>query len=497
MAENNLIILGNGFDLATKYKSTFGDFFDTFNDLDEYKSAKQLIDDLSFKYKDGISDTKNEERITMIIDDDRLNIKVNPILAFPEENDYHKMKVLAKEISMRNFNEVNINKMISDIRENDETISDINVGELKHSFWGIWFLILKGENLRDWSAVEEQLTNFFREKLVLNKGIGLERITATTTRYKTLFKLISIYSGLDLEISSIKVDYIDFILLKYFIKYNPEVIDNKEFDLQMYNDLLMKQLNQFEKAFAFYLNDMINNTNSFIDTARDALITKLGYKTGLNSILNFNYTKIDGVLESDVRHIHGSLENENIIFGIDSNDLDYSEDYYMFTKTYRIMADNQGNHVDIFLNNEDVDNIIFFGQSLSESDYSYFQSIFDHYNIYDNKKIKLIFYSLIFEEKIEDQIKKDQYDHVGTLLDEYSKTIPDKRAQKNLMHKLLLENRLSVINLSVRKAFYSDVFKNFSDQEAQKAIELKDFIDHYDDVDEKEKPNYDFYYENK
>lgn len=36
--------------------------------------------------------------------------------------------------------------------------------------------------------------------------------------------------------------------------------------------------------------------------------------------------------------------------------------------------------------------IKFYRHSLSEADYSYFQSIFDYYNLYENNKVSLIFY---------------------------------------------------------------------------------------------------------
>ena len=36
--------------------------------------------------------------------------------------------------------------------------------------------------------------------------------------------------------------------------------------------------------------------------------------------------------------------------------------------------------------------IKFYGHSLREADYSYFQSIFDSYNLYENSKVSLMFY---------------------------------------------------------------------------------------------------------
>ena len=42
-----------------------------------------------------------------------------------------------------------------------------------------------------------------------------------------------------------------------------------------------------------------------------------------------------------------------------------------------------------------VKTIVFYGHSFAPADYSYFQSIFDYYNIYDND-ITLVFYYSIY-----------------------------------------------------------------------------------------------------
>ena len=82
--------------------------------------------------------------------------------------------------------------------------------------------------------------------------------------------------------------------------------------------------------------------------------------------------------------------------------------------------------------------IKFYGHSLSEADYSYFQSIFDYYNLYENNKVSLTFYySKGFE----------QTEKVYRLINTYGKTLSNKDQGKNLTHKLLLENRLKIIEI--------------------------------------------------
>ncbi|WP_154071832.1 hypothetical protein [Lactiplantibacillus plantarum] len=89
-----------------------------------------------------------------------------------------------------------------------------------------------------------------------------------------------------------------------------------------------------------------------------------------------------------------------------------------------------------------VNKIIFYGHSLSQADYSYFQSIFDYYNIY-SENITLIFYYSKYGNYDIKEIAKDQFDKVSRLLENYGKSIPDKG--KSLLPKLLLEKRVKIL----------------------------------------------------
>lgn len=89
-------------------------------------------------------------------------------------------------------------------------------------------------------------------------------------------------------------------------------------------------------------------------------------------------------------------------------------------------------------NNKPIE-IKFYGHSLNEADYSYFQSIFDFYDLYANNNVSLVFY---YSEGHE------QNDAIYRLINSYGKTLANKDQGKNLMHKLLLENRLKIVELS-------------------------------------------------
>jgi len=83
--------------------------------------------------------------------------------------------------------------------------------------------------------------------------------------------------------------------------------------------------------------------------------------------------------------------------------------------------------------------IKFYGHSLNEADYSYFQSIFDYYNLYGNDRVALVFY---YSKGYE------QTDSIYRLINSYGNTLTNKEQGKNLIHKLLLENRLKIVEIA-------------------------------------------------
>lgn len=173
------------------------------------------------------------------------------------------------------------------------------------------------------------------------------------------------------------------------------------------------------------------------------------------NILSFNYTALFDILQVNspclYNNVHGKLcthpcaENCtdcNIIFGIDDTVIQSQDDdsgLYKFSKTYRKMLNSDaGTHILPSKDNQLIE-IKFYGHSLNEADYSYFQSIFNYYNLYENNNVSLIFY---YSNGYE------QTDKVYRLINTYGKTLSNKDQGKNLTHKLLLENRLKIVEIS-------------------------------------------------
>ena len=161
-------------------------------------------------------------------------------------------------------------------------------------------------------------------------------------------------------------------------------------------------------------------------------------------------------------NIHGNY-NSISIFGIDQKDIESTTPLYQFTKTYRKMIEQEKISNFTLPYKGEIDEIIFYGHSLSDADYSYFQSIFDYYDIYQSN-IRLTFlYSEYGEKDNYLTLRKKQISNVTNLLNKYGVTIGNNDRGKNLVHKLLLENRLGFKIIKLKKLQTSELYFDLLD----------------------------------
>ena len=246
---------------------------------------------------------------------------------------------------------------------------------------------------------------------------------------------------------------------------------------------LFKQLEKFENNLKAYLqllfqkkestDSKANKENNAISCSEVAMdfsyylqcYRKILYKItegNKYNLLSFNYTYFSKALLSTTsslgmispvvermhpincvvsKNIHGDLDG-HIIIGIDELSINESDPLYRFTKTYRILG--LEDHEESCLS-KSIKEIIFYGHSLAKADYSYFQSIFDFYHIYDSN-VKLIFYYSNYCDNKE-KCKFETVNRVIKLIKTYGNTLNNKDHGKNLLHKLKLENRLIIKEL--------------------------------------------------
>ena len=239
-------------------------------------------------------------------------------------------------------------------------------------------------------------------------------------------------------------------------KTKPEVVN-------ILINLLMGELHKLEIDFQTYLIQEIKREEykSKAENFLQTIIIEGGYPSSY-SVFSFNYTNsCSGNFGTQIafRNVHGALnQNSNeskIIFGIDNISSDSkSEDIsYRFTKAYRTMRlytelENDmafGDKIDNIFT-EDMDVIKFYGHSLARADYCYFQYIFDMYNLY-NSNIKLIFYYSKIEGRTVEEVRQEQYRNITKLIEQYGETLDNKAHGRNLLTRLIQTGRLKIVGL--------------------------------------------------
>lgn len=393
MNEKNkeLIIVGNGIDLSAGLKSSYGDFFN--NRIE----VTRLLSSLNKKL------TYNKGKI-----------------------DWHR------EL------------------EEDETLKI-----LKHAIYfynlSFWDLPEISERYVDpnWEGIENDI-----------KNILLEYFDKSKLWYKEISR---VFRWLKSNKEEIKIyDCMKSLLLLYLIEEikRPENISNiKTYKLDddkyvrnLISQFMYNQLIDFENTFKEYLSIQANNAD-YIENSK-LLYNELVSKNRASVVLSFNYTNPLGIGITDdtnsrekynidnYYHVHGSLNGE-IIFGIDDNYIEKDTnvtEINKFTKTYRIMREDNDLNIDIY---DGIDVIKFYGHSLSKADNSYFQSIFDYCDIYNNMITLEFYYSNYGDEDREGETKDLVYD----LIERYGNTLDNKNKGKNLLHKMNIEGRIKVREL--------------------------------------------------
>ena len=115
-----------------------------------------------------------------------------------------------------------------------------------------------------------------------------------------------------------------------------------------------------------------------VDTLAVVVLKAILANGYFSSIYTFNYTNLHEIAQKvgiysrfDFKHVHGNVDNNSIILGVDSHS-DLREGYAFLRKVnseyYR------SNHIRYDL--QECDEVVFFGHSLGEMDYPYFRDFF-------------------------------------------------------------------------------------------------------------------------
>lgn len=450
---SQLIVLGNGFDLHCGLKSSYKDFL------------YYVITQKYAKYFPSDSEESSEK-------------------VFGYFKEY--LKVREEKFGKLYFENINLN--IS-----PQIFPDIN----------IWYLILFHERTRqssNWSDIESVIEKYVSSKFIFNKdkekqfqktfidilvdvffnyGFGVNIISEDMMKQSEynfagllLYHILKRESGcyrIETKVNELKSAYNNYKSRSIWLGTDAAKEREFVFDLkksqrskveELIINLLMSELHNLEKDFQTYLIQEIKN-GEYKSKAEEFLQTIVmdGGVPSRHSVFSFNYTNsCSGKpgIQVAFRNVHGALnhtsDESKIIFGIDNISSDSrSEDIgYRFTKSYRTMRlytelENDktfGDKIDNIFT-KDMDIIKFYGHSLARADYSYFQYIFDMYDLY-NSNIKLIFYYSEIEGRTVEEVRQEQYRNITKLIEQYGETLDNKAHGRNLLTRLIQTGRLKI-----------------------------------------------------
>jgi hypothetical protein len=419
-----LIVIGNGFDIACGLKSSYSDFFlRRFNDLlgTQCKSFKEMAEPLERKRNhiiQSIGWTKNSINFS------------------PDENidcDYFKAN------SSKWSEKADLNR------------------------WDIFFLFAESWVGKDASSYEwKDVESIIYE--VISIALGYEHKSKIS--YKDEVDIIGGAQRGDKA----------FAKLVHNISY---VGHNERSEISAE---LFSELKKFELIFSRYIANQFSSDDCTSEYIKSAIslyegISRYSKNKKITEddqvdVLSFNYSldeKFINIIDKtmdDVRlkswsNIHG-IANHDVtpyypspIFGVDNYDIvsqanhdivsQANQDDYriLFTKPYRVI-DEKINEIRYSNGYADKDLISIYGHSLGRADYSYFETIFDENNLYSSDcKIEYYYYPGKAEtEKV--RKRQEAITKLYNLLTDYGRTLSAAHGV-NIINRLNLENRISVI----------------------------------------------------
>lgn len=406
MENKKLIVLGNGFDLACGLKSKYSDFF------------KKKFDE---KIKNSLLNiARNFENQTTLRAVNLNAAQLNFDTIFDIKFKHRKRK--------RNYNKFISPNRIETKVQDQEALRSSNL-----TFWDIILFYFQefdeqSINIEDvqWQNIEDRMLDFLTLKGESTHKPSLRDILGVINKTEN----ITFISWICLHVAS-------------FLPEREKTYESNDFLQYLYDELRL-----FESTFVDYLDDEVRTNSNYRYKAiylLEAITSDRVEMLNKHSILSFNYTKPVKKHIVAINNVHGTLDSRNIIFGIDKTGVKSSESIYRFTKTFRQMTETNisKKNGDEILPKENISEIAFFGHSLSKLDYSYFQTLFDFYDLYGSD-IKLVFFYRVYSGINSIDMEQDLSTKISRLLEAYGESIDNEKKSDNLMHKLLLEKRLII-----------------------------------------------------
>ena len=416
----NIFILGNGFDLNLGLKSSIYDFIVA----KFFKNKREYFNEMFKRYE------KNEH---------------DPIFLFLSLV-FHDKKFINHDEFLQKFHEnyfifayiwVNFGNFIKNKCQNFDNWTWSNAESFLKEIVKVRRIFADynyGGQVELNSSLKNSI-NHWRD----NSSQNVSCFNVTINGYDEIINLLGkllnsqnkFLSFLDEAVTFFEKDFNDYLI---------KIIDEKDSNNEIFNYKLQKYL-----ACLFYHFSSLSQSKTFY-------------------CLSFNYTKPDHVEIDEIikqkypglhlnifcHNIHGSIkkdcnsESPPIIFGIDdSENISGSTEFIKSYKIAKLRSKIGPNNYMVLPACEcDILNIYFYGHSLSKNDYSYFQAIFDKFNLYSNKVILHFVYPC--DPNSMNSSNYCNFEDIYNLIHMYGKSLDNEAKGNNLFSKLLLEDRLKI-----------------------------------------------------
>lgn len=432
-----LIVLGNGFDLACGLKSSYNDFFlDRFNKLFGDSNFKPTnIDDENFQNK------LYKKRVVIWLDTNHLSnprIPPKPTLGYKitrpdyfeefSKNWTNDKQTLTRWDVIFLFAELCLDKKVSAYKWQDIESIILEVISIALDFQNKYSLKL----------------NYASTVSIGRSGIPGEQL------FKELIYNISFTGELSIEKTAAE-------LLSELEKFESAFANfiTQQYELEPSSNYTSKAKDLLERLSRCYGGFLTQDAPSEVDVLSFNYSLDKRFLDILNDIRIETWSNIHGIASFDDPNVRNISKDkaENIgdglipapIFGVDNHNIDDNDDWrIIFTKPYRVI-ENGVNEIRKSNGYANTDKITIYGHSLGQADYSYFETIFDENNLYNsNTEIEYFYYA--GEDPLEKvKNRKNATKTLYNLLTDYGKTLSDRHGN-NIINKLNIENRLTIVS---------------------------------------------------
>lgn len=472
-----LVVLGNGFDLSCNLKSSYKDF------LRNILTSKLNIEDLTSK-----SDDSDDEEFFEYCSDS-LKEFVNKKNFFDNEYRCIKEEITETDLPIINLNPWYIIFIYKKLSHNsdwflveEQIAEELSKNHIVEKIGNTLFNIGVHRPKEYYEKLKKQ--DSFYTNTTFESVEKIYEVLSYSLLQKNLNSFNSdeskeIYQKLREQLKKLQEEYPP--NCQELPPVNEEKIKNTLFEFV--SQVLLTEVKEVEMDFNEYLIRMVKDMpqTKYCESAAKLMNRILksvsydydyySYNDSIFNILSFNYTQpwsdngcniysnkifekkafdinVHGII-SDGFEIPFGLGSEyfGIVFGVDDEKISPLAPEYIFTKSSRTLDLNT--NLDNVLNNyfrkrfsdllnPSIENVIFFGHSLSKADYSYFKMIFD---TYIDQKTCFTFVYQVFEGTTEANERRKLIQNISALFGKYS---IDKTQNTDIFKMLIQNNRIRI-----------------------------------------------------